>query len=344
MRVLPAIVCALTAGVAAAAEVAPGVVVEVQGPSAFVSSVGGQVEALDVLTGAPRWSSAEAARPLAAGAGRLLAQVDAPAGHFDLVILDALSGARVASESVPLPDGVSASIDQVLGTRFEVRVEQTGPQARVDWSWELQPVRGALLDDQGGRRGRGAVVVDLAAGRFTAAAPRAEAEGPIALPAPVAAEADAGMFQERPRRAGPFLVAVQEKPDGLLLKRWTEAGLPLPDAPLPSDGTLQMASADGRHVLVSRPSTVAAGEPVHLWTILAVDTGRPVASIATSTAAAPFALVANRVLIVQPPMGHRAGGTWQEEPRRVEAFDPEAGMLAWKRPIRDMAYHGPFPP
>jgi hypothetical protein len=348
MRVLAAILGGLTAaGAVHAAEVAPGVAVDVQGPAVFLMSPARRVEARDIRTGALRWSSTEAVRPLAAAAGRVLAQAEAPAGQLDLVILDAVSGGRVASQSMSLPDGVSAPIDEVLGTRFDVRVEQTGPQVRLDWSWERRPVRGALLEDEEGEvyRERGAVLVDLVAARFATAAPRAAAEGPIALPPPVAAEADAGAFQQRPLRAGPLLVAVQQTRDGrFLLKRWTEAGVPLPDAPLPPGITLQMTSADGRHVLVSRPSAGTSGQPTHLWTVFALDTGLPAGSLATSTAAAPFAVVAGRVLVVQPPMGHRAERGWQEEPRRVEAFDPASGVLAWTQPIRDTAYHGPVAP
>src|SRR5688500_2202402 len=123
MRVLPAILCILTAaGAVVAAEIAPGVAVDGSGSAVFLMSPARRVEARAVMTGALRWSSAEAVRPLAAAAGRLLAQADAPGGRLDLVILDALSGQRVASESMTLPDEVSAPIDEVLGTRFELRV------------------------------------------------------------------------------------------------------------------------------------------------------------------------------------------------------------------------------
>jgi hypothetical protein len=348
MRVLPAILCTLTAtGAVRAAEIAPGVAVDGRGSAVFLMSPARRVEARDVVTGALRWSSAEAVRPLAAAAGRLLAQADAPEGRLDLVILDALSGRRVASQSMTLPDAVSAPIDEVLGTRFELRVLPSGPQVRLEWTWERRPVRGALLvdEEEDVLRAAGAVVVDLPAGRFTTAAARPPAEGPAPLPPSLAAEADAGAFRQRPQRVGARLVATQGTPDGrLLLKRWTEAGVPLPDAPLPSGVTLQRGSVDGRHVLVSQPVAGASADRAHAWTVLDLDTGFPVASLATSTAAAPFAVVGGRVLVVQEAMGHRAAAGWQEQPRRIEAFDAATGAPAWAQPVRDTAYHGPFAP
>src|SRR5688500_13529103 len=173
MRVLPAILCILTAaGAVVAAEIAPGVAVDGRGSAVFLMSPSRRVEARDAVTGALRWSSAEAVRPLAAAAGRLLAQADAPAGRLDLVILDAASGRRVAAQSMTLPDEVSALIDEVLGTRFGLLVLPSGPQVRLEWTWERRPVRGALPvdEEEDVLRAAGAVVVDLPAGRFTAAA------------------------------------------------------------------------------------------------------------------------------------------------------------------------------
>lgn len=333
-------------GTAGAGEIAPGVAVD-QGPSVFLMSPARRVEARDILTGALRWSSAEAVRPLAAGAGRVLAQADAPSGRLDLVILAAASGGRLASLSAPLPDGVSAPIDEVLGTRFDIRVERTAALVRLDWTWEHRPVRGALLedDDEQVRRAAGAVVVNLLAATVVTVAPRPPQTGPLVLPPAIAAEADAGAFRQRPVLIGSLLVGVQQASDGrLLLKRWTEAGAPLPDAPLPDDVTLQMGSQDGRHVLVSRPAPGAPIDRAHEWTVIAVESGLPAAAFATAAAAAPFAVVGGRVLVVLPPVGHATAAGWEDEPRRLEAFDLASAARAWMQPIRDTAYQGPFAP
>jgi hypothetical protein len=349
MRLLPAIFGGLLAATTTlqAAEIAPGVAVDDRGSTVFLTSPERRLEARDVATGALRWSSAEAVRPLAAAAGRVLAQADAPAGRLDLVLLDAASGRRIAAEALALPEGVTAPIDEVLGTRFDVRVEQAGPEARIDWRWEQRPVRGALLEDDDAdvRRAEGAVVVHLAAARFTAAPPRAVPQGPPPLPASLDAEAAAGSFRERPLRIGARLVATRENPDGSLqLKRWSDTGAPLPDMPLPAGVTLQMGSADGAHVLVSAPAGGRAPDRAHAWTVVSLATGLAVAAFRAPTGAAPFVVAAGRVLVVEPPLGYRAADGWREEPRRIEAFDTRADRVVWTQPMRNFAYRGPVAP
>ena len=347
MRVLPAVLGGLLAATAKeAAEIAPGIVTD-ERASVFLTSPDRRLEARHAVTGALVWSSAEAVRPLAATAARVLAQADSPAGRLDLVLLDAVSGRRVAAEAVPLPEGVTAPIDEVLGTRFDVRVEQAGAQVRIEWRWEQRPVRGALLEDEEDevRRAEGAVTVDMAAARFASTAPRAVPQGPSPLPPSLAAEAAAGAFRERPLRIGAFFVATQQNGDGSLwLKRWTDAGVPLPDAPLPREVTLQLGSADGAHVLVSAPTAAGASERGHAWTVLSLGSGAAVAAFHGPTAAAPFAVVAGRVLVVEPARGYRTAAGWREEPRRIEAFDAGTGAVTWTQPVRDLAYRGPVAP
>lgn len=349
MRILPAVLCGLAAASAAlGAEVAPGVVVDERGSAVFLTTPARSLEARDVATGALRWSSVEAVRPLAAAAGRVLVQADAPAGRLDLVILDAVSGRRLAAEPLPLPEGVSAPIDEVLGTRFDLRAaEPSGTQVRLEWRWEQRPVRGALLedDDEDVRRAEGAVTVDLLALRFAATTARPLAEGPVALPPSIAGPAESGAFRQRPLRVGALFVAVQENRDGsLVLKRWSDTGIPLPDAPLPRGVTLQLGSADGGHVLVSAAAADGAPERGHAWTVISLGTGLPVAAFRAATAAAPFAVGAGRVLVVQQPRGYRAAAGWREDPRRLEVFDMASGTVAWTQPLHDPAYRGPVAP
>jgi hypothetical protein len=325
-----------------ASEIAPGAVVH--GDAVFLRSTDG-LAAHAAATGARRWSSPEAARPLAAHGTRLLAQVPAPAEQLRLVFLDATSGRLLGDATLGLPAGASAPLDDTGDTRFRVRVAQTGPSARLEWTWEFRPMRGVFEEggDDGTRRAEGAALVDLAALRV-AAAEAQPIEGPLRLPLALGQEADAGAFRERPLRIGPLFVATQAGPAGLILKRWTEAAVPLPDVALPADVTLQLGSADQRHVLVSRE---VAGEPLeqaHEWTVLALDTGGSVAALRAPTAAAPFAVTGDRVLVVQQAWEHRTGAGWQRDPRRLEAFDRTSGAPAWMQEIRDPSYRGPVAP
>ena len=344
MRVLVSALMAglFTGGLGESFELAPGAVV--LGDTVFLTAPDGSLAAHDASTGVRRWASADARRPLAGHGARLLAQAPADEG-LRLVILDAATGRRVGTTDVALPAPVTAPLDETGDTRFLIRAEQAGADVRISWTWEFRPMRGAFVEEEadgGLRQARGAVHVDLAAGRF-APAP-APAEGLMALPDALAREADKGAFRERPLPIAGWWVATQAAPGGAVLKRWTENAAPQPDAALPADLTLQMGSADGRHLLLSREM---AGEPLDIaqqWTVIALDTGAPVAGLRTSTAAAAFAVTASRVLVVQQRWEHRTGSGWLREPRRLEAFDRASGAPAWTLEIRDTAYRGPVAP
>ena len=252
MRVLVSALMAglFTGGLGESFELAPGAVV--LGDTVFLTAADGSLAAHDASTGALRWASPDARRPLAGHGARLLAQAPADEG-LRLVILDAATGRRVGATDIALPAPVTAPLDETGDTRFLIRAEQAGADVRIAWTWEYRPMRGAFVEEQpdgGLRQVRGAVRVDLAAGRFAPA--QAPAEGLVALPDALAGEADKGAFRERPLPIAGWWVATQAAPGGAVLKRWTGNAAPLPDAALPADLTLQIGSADGRHVLVSR--------------------------------------------------------------------------------------------
>jgi hypothetical protein len=344
MRVLAtALFAGLLAVGASASEIAPGAVVH--GDAVFLTSADGLAAAHGAATGVRRWSSPDASRPLAAHGTRVLAQAAAAAGQLRLVFLDAASGRRVGDADVDLPPGVSAPLDDNGEIQFRVRVDQDGPRVRLDWTWEFRPMRGAHEEDvDDSRRAEGAVLVDMATGRVTPAAASAPAAGPQRLPAALAGEAEEGAFRERPLRVGPLFVATQADPAGVVLKRWTDNAVALPDVALPPDVTLQLGSADGRHVLVSRE---IEGEPfaqAHEWTVVALDTGARVATLRAPTAAAAFAVAGDRVVSVQQAWEYRGQAGWQRDPRRVAAFDRASGAPAWTHEIRDTSYRGPVAP
>ncbi len=343
MRVLATALFAglLAVPVAQAAEIATGAVVH--GDAVFLRTPDG-LAAYAATTGARAWSSPEDVRPLAAHGVRLLAQVAAPAGQLGLVVLSTATGQRLAEASVALPKDVSAPLDDTGETQFRIRVEQTGPQVRLEWRYEFRPMRGAYIeDDDEARRAEGAVEVDLDAGRATAAAARPVA-GPEPLPAALAAEADAGAFRERPLRVGAFYAATQDGPAGVVLKRWNAQAAALPDVAIPADSRIQLGSDDKRYLLLSR---AVPGEPLersYEWTVVALDLGGPIASLRAPTAAAGFAVAGGRVLVAHQAWEHRTAAGWQREPHRVEAFDLASGAPAWSRQVRDPSYSGPVAP
>lgn len=334
-----------------AAEIATGAVVDPERGIVYLMAPGA-LEARDVKSGALRWSSTEAARPLVVRGGRLLAQVDDPAETLRLVLLDAGSGARLSEHARSLPAGARAWIDEQLEQRFELRVEGDGPLARLTWAFEKRLARGVHDEGEDGAdarpwRATGALQVDLENARFVpddmpAVVPGSA--GAVSLPSALAAEADTGSFRERPFPVGPWFVASQRVPaGGLVLRRFARDGAPVAPVPLPDGARPHLGSADGRHLLVSAQVS-RFPERAHAWTVIALDSGAVVATFGTSTAAAPFALAAGRALIVQQPWARRQAGEWHDEPRRLEAIDTATGSLAWTAVLRDPAYRGPQAP
>ena len=87
---------------------------------AFVMKTGGGIEALDLASGAVRWRSDKAARPLALAGDRLVAQAEpGSAGSLALVLLDTRNGAARSSTRVPIDAAVTATA--LGGTRAGTR-------------------------------------------------------------------------------------------------------------------------------------------------------------------------------------------------------------------------------
>jgi hypothetical protein len=350
MRLLPAIViCLGAAAIGHAAEIAPGAVVSGDGRTVYLRVPRGALEARSVEQGGVLWRVADDLRPLAAQGGRLLCQRAAGEGRLDLVFLDAASGRPLAATAFALPEGVSSPLDEVLGTRFELRTTADGPGVLLVWRFERRPVRGAHFEEEHGEdgdegegddvlRAEGAVSVDLAQARASAAAvPEAT---PTALPPAVQATRD---LRERPLRAGAFFVATRKTGEALSLQRWNATGAPLAPVALPSGAVLQLGSADGRHVLVSRELPDVPLAQAHEWSVIALDTGALTATLRTSVAAAAFEVAGGRTLLALEAWGYRTPSGWRDEPRRLEAFGP-TGAPSWTEALRDPAYHGPVAP
>jgi hypothetical protein len=329
-----------------AAEIAPGAVVSSDGRTVYVRAPRGALEARAVGGGAVLWRTDGDLRPLAVQDGRVLGQRAGAEGRLDLVLLDAVTGRPAAATTFPLPEDVSSPLDEVLGTRFDLRATTDGPRVLLVWRFERRPVRGAHFerendgeeDDRAERvSAQGAVSVDLAQARATVAPVPAAALSP--LPPTVGQR----VLRERPLRVGGYLVATARSGEQVSLERWTASGEPLAPVALPAGAGLQLGSADGRHVLVSRELADAPLSRAHEWTVVALDTGVTAATLRTSVAAAAFAVAGGRVLLALEAWGHRAPSGWHDEPRRLEAFVP-TGASVWTIPLRDPAYHGPVAP
>lgn len=352
MKVWAFVLLGLAALDARADELAPGAVVSADKRAVYVRVPAGGLEARSVERGALLWRAAEDLRPLFARDGRVLCQ-RAAEGRLDLVFLDASTGQTLAAAAQPLPAGVSSPLDETLGTRFDLRASADGARVLLVWRFERRPVRGAHFEEEHGEdgddetegdevfRAEGAVSVDIGSARAAAAA--VPARPLVPLPAAVEALTRTGELRERPLPMGALLVATRSNGAGLSLARWSAAGQALAPVALPAGVVLQRASADLRHVLVSREIAGAPLAQAHEWTVLALDTGAVAATLRTSVAAAAFEVAGGRVLVALEAWGYRAASQWREEPRRLESLDTN-GASAWTQPLRDPAYSGPVAP
>src|SRR5712692_12018553 len=116
-----------------------GVVVDPAKGVAFVMTPEGGIAAVDLATGTARWTSGDAAQPLALVGNVLVSQVEAPGGRLELVALNRESGARVAQGGVDLPVGVRASLGETLEGTFTAGVRPSAGTAIVTWTFVPAP-------------------------------------------------------------------------------------------------------------------------------------------------------------------------------------------------------------
>jgi hypothetical protein len=195
-----------------------GVLIDAGRGVAYVMSPKGGIDALDLTTGNVRWSTVAAVKPLLLLDGALLAQA-APGkgGQLAVVALDPARGTAQQTVAVPLPSGVRAQIFDGPSTRFRAVARMAeGGAVTVAWSASDGPpvIQGILPPENDGRQApgsgataattttaavkaaasgspvqRGAVRLDLAAGRVQELSSEAAAEaGSASAPAGKAAD------------------------------------------------------------------------------------------------------------------------------------------------------------
>ena len=307
-----------------------GVVVDAAAGRAFVPSRDGGVEAIDLASGQPRWATDEAAKPLFAASGTLLAQrTPTEQGSLALALVDAGSGRIRTETSVAIEPGLWASVEDRPASVFRSSATADAVGGVVlAWSHTSAPEGGALRgylpseqeglaptldgDEQrlgAGQRGEiversGAVRVDLATGAVTTPGARLRS-------------AAAGAVRAGTVRAGTFL----------------------PDV----DGR-QLRSADGRHVLVSqRIEQPADPWSVYRWSIYE-RTGDLVGSFESAISMSPFVVDRDGVVFVHPPGLVNTAEGLVEQPLSLQKVDARSGTRLWARSIRELEYRGPMAP
>lgn len=330
----------------------PGIVVTAERKVAYVMRPGGGIEAVDLASGRPLWQSRHADKPLLLADHRLLAQADdAGTSVLHLVVLDPATGRKIAAADARMPAGVRVAIDEGLDSSFATTAEDAGRDAVVSWRLSERRLAGGL--GPGGehptlREASGRLRVDLASARSRPVESEGAAVPPASLPGEIGRLVSAGALSRPPLRSGTVLAATArgtgDAADCVVLRRWdARTGAALPDARLFCGAFLvQAGSVDGRQLLVV--SREEGGAPdAYTWSLYAVESGERIAHLPSASSAAPFVVVASRLVQQAEPSGRLADGRWVSEPLRLRAVDLQSGAEAWTCPVRDTAYNGPYP-
>lgn len=306
-------VMALAAPGGQAASLRDGVLVAPARGLAYVMRPGGGIDAIDLSSGAVRWHSDAATKPLAISGKQLVAQAESKGGTLDIVALDAQLGARGASSRVPLPAGVRASVVDNARGSFRVYADSAGSQITLQWEATAysnpaaaQGFMPAANVGQPPAR-NGSVVLTAGDDALALQAPSADSK----------AEVSRATLQEL---TTPLAKAVPGR---------------------------QFLSADGRHVLVSQMKT-GGRQPLDLysrrWTIYDRETGAELGSVPALTAASPFLVRGTTLIHVAPAFAAQRDGEIMNRPATLRAVDLRTGNELWKVAVRDTSFRGPFPP
>ncbi|MGH7713957.1 MAG: hypothetical protein ACREOG_21940, partial [Gemmatimonadaceae bacterium] len=123
----------------------PGLVVDAAAGVAYVMAAAGGIAAVDLTSGAPRWTSTAAGKPLALAGDLLVAQVQprAPGSPLEIVTLRTRArGERAARATARLPSGVRATLGETLHGTFNLSAQAAGADVILHWTFLPEPRRG----------------------------------------------------------------------------------------------------------------------------------------------------------------------------------------------------------
>lgn len=317
---LPSAALGQRAAVADGVALLEGVVIAPRQGVAYVMRPGGGIDAVNLSSGAVRWRSKSAAKPLALAGDRLVAQADSRgANSLNLVLLDTRSGAARDSVRIPLPAGIAATVVDTPSASFRVRADAAASKVVVSWeaTKSAGPLQGYLpAEDEGSEPASKAMAPTVVSGEAVvdlAAAPR------------VKAVQEAG-----PARSG-------------VLARAALAELQTPLV-ASVDGR-QLLSADERHVLVTEPVDGTDFTLYrHRWTVYERESGARLGSVPAMVSAMPFVVVGTTLYHMAPAHGVRQQGRLVEQPAVLRAVNLKTGAESWKTSVLETSFRGPFPP
>ncbi|NOT00868.1 MAG: hypothetical protein HOP29_09590 [Phycisphaerales bacterium] len=335
-----------------------GVVVDSPGNAVYLMNPRGGIDAIELRSGKTRWHTRLAEVPLLLKGELLLAQSHETWFGDNVLRLEVLDVANPEETAdairVILPVDVVSLVDQRPDMEFRVQARGHRGDVLVTWSFARRDVRGVAPDanERHSNTARmGTVRLDLAGRPAEVVSPVGPANIPEEpLPEAISRKVASGEIPSAPWRVGTLLVAIDRSagdPGRVVLKRWSaDSGESLESVTLFEGGmTLRNRSADGRHILASRPAAAGSGDGgSFIWSVFALETGARVGECRGS-APGGLNLVADSTLLQLVSQGTTlVNGKWIDEPLRLRATDLATGVRLWERPVRDTAYRGPSVP
>lgn len=299
---------------ASAVPLGDGVVVDSARGVAYLTNPGGQMEAVELGHGKVVWSAKMAAKPLAADAGRVVAQVESEVdGSLEIASFDAASGKPGKMKTkVELPSNVKAQLRDTPGKSFRAAARLDGDELVVSWLATAASRDGVA---------RGYLPSIEEGGDPVAAAGSVER-----LAGAVQVDLDSGLAVEAQAPVGST----------------TQIEI-LPAAAVPGASGNLYASADGRHVLASERQIGDDPFQSYRWTLYARDSGERLGEISNINSVAPFVVVGGNLVYLSERSIRPQGKKVIDEPMRLRAVDLARGVQLWSRDVSDSRYRGPLP-
>jgi len=320
---------------AAGFDLRTGVVVDPARGVAYLGTPSGAIEALDLSTGRPAWTSPAAALPLALN-GRLLlarAQEARPGPRLPLVVFDE-DGRKLLEAFAPLPKDVVGIVQDDPWRKLRVTAVADGDGFFIEWTFVNRREHRGSTDspssDPGQSTESGALRFDPRTGQS------------------IAFEKEVGLVEQpAPWQAAGVIASTEGGPGGpMVLKRRDAAtGRQLPDRQLARMTIAALRSADGGYVLVSE--RVGAGgpdDPEYRWSVWSLDKGEKQGEVRRDISASPFFVQKESLVFTAQPHGYLRGGSWIDEPLKIVSIRLSSGSPQWDRAIRDVAFRGQVPP
>jgi hypothetical protein len=333
----------------------PGVVVDPAAGRLYMMNPQGGIDAVEIASGKLLWTTAAAAKPLAAYDHRLAAQAEQSRGSngLPIALLDTRSGLVESTITVPAASGAMPSINDGMGSSSTLEASFGQQGLLIWWTLASREISGILsAEPPPEHKNSGAALIDLTTHRVTIltaaqAAAKINSVRPSAK-APRLTGTEALYFL--PQQVDGFFVSLTLGPSDagtpVTLRRWSaNTRAPLPDVDLGHGYAAWAVSADNACFLITKIATGnVVGSTDYLWVIYALASGERLADIRLAQPATTF-FVRNGLLVYSvTPRAFRRSGSWQRDPLQLRAVSLKSGDEIWRRTLRETGYRGPTIP